>query len=183
MGPTCRAASAARVRIFLAGSYAMAVPHLTALIRDHQEQILASWEAGVRTLSSAANVPPKVLFDELPGFLDWLAGRLESGDEGEATDAARDEFAIRHARGRLALGFDIVELVSELALLRDTVLALWEGEPGEITPSEVRRFDEEIDHALALCAVEFVRALPVARAPEEPLEGRGDAPEAHAAGG
>ena len=148
----------------------MPVPHMTALIRDHSEQILASWEAGVRTLSSAANVPPKVLFDELPGFLEWLAGRLESGDE-ESTDAERDEFAIRHARGRLALGFDIVELVSELALLRDVVLSLWEAEPGEITPNEVRRFDEEIDHALALCAVEFVRALPVGGPrPEEQRE-------------
>ena len=147
----------------------MADPHpLTALIRAHHEQILASWEAGVRTLSSAANVPPKVLFDELPGFLEWLAGRLESGDAGDSTEAARDEFAIHHARGRLALGFDIVELVSELALLRDAVLALWEAEPAGVTPSEVRRFDEEIDHAVALCAVEFVRALPVATSPAEP---------------
>jgi hypothetical protein len=166
----------------------MAVPHLTKLIRDHHDEILASWEAGVRTLTSAANVPPKVLFDDLPKFLEWLAGRLESGDEGEATEAARDEFAINHARGRLALGFDIVELVSELALLRDVVLALWEAEPGEITPSEIRRFDEEVDHALALCAVEFVRALPVAPRAEEPRQDdvaldADESPEAQAAGG
>jgi hypothetical protein len=158
----------------------MSASPLTELIRNHREQILASWEAGVRTLTSAANVPPKVLFDELPGFLDWLAGRLEGADEGESTDAARDEFAIRHARGRLALGFDIVELVSELALLRDAVLALWEAEPEEITPGEVRRFDEEIDHALALCAVEFVRALPMA--PQQEVAAREAEPEAHAAG-
>ncbi|HET7754325.1 MAG TPA: RsbRD N-terminal domain-containing protein [Anaeromyxobacteraceae bacterium] len=145
---------------------------LTELIRAHHDQILASWEAGVRTLPSAANVPPKILFDELPAFLDWVAGRLESGDDGDATDAERDEFAIHHARGRLALGFDIVELVSELALLRDAVLELWESEPGDVSPSEVRRFDEELDHAVALCAVEFVRALPVQTRPETPQESR-----------
>jgi hypothetical protein len=161
----------------------MAASPLTELIRSRHEQILASWEAGVRTLTSAANVPPKLLLDELPGFLEWLAGRLESQGEGESTDAARDEFAIRHARGRLALGFDIVELVSELALLRDAVLALWEAEPGEIRPAEVRRFDEEVDHALALCAVEFVRALPTApREASEREDSREAEPEAHAAG-
>jgi hypothetical protein len=162
----------------------MAASPLTELIRSHHEQILASWEAGVRTLTSAANVPPKLLFDELPGFLEWVAGRLEAGAEGESTEAERDEFAIRHARGRLALGFDIVELVSELALLRDAVLALWEAEPGAITPAEVRRFDEEIDHALALCAVEFVRALPVAARPEPQRDDavRAAEPEGHSAG-
>lgn len=163
----------------------MAANALTRLIRDHRDQILASWEAGVRTLTSAANVPPKVLFDELPGFLDWLAGRIEGGDD-DAPEAERDEFAIRHARGRLALGFDIVELVSELALLRDGVLALWESEPAGVTPADVRRFDEEVDHALALCAVEFVRALPHSTWPREdgsPREtGEAQAGEANASG-
>ena len=125
-----------------------------------------------------------MLFDELPGFLDWLAGHLEGGDEGASTDADRDEFAIRHARGRLALGFDIVELVSELTLLRDVILALWEAEPGAVSPAEVRRFDEEIDHAVALCAVEFVRALPVPVRidADEGREGASGSEDAQAAG-
>jgi hypothetical protein len=126
---------------------------LATLIREQHADILAAWEASVRTLASAATTPRGTLFDRLPRFLGWLADRLED----EAHDAERDTFARHHALERLSQDFDVVELIAELALLRECVLGAWEADPAGVEPSEIRRLDAEIDHVMALCAVEYVR--------------------------
>lgn len=127
---------------------------LATLIRDHRAEILAEWEASVRTLASAADTGRSDLLNHLPRLLDWLAGRLAAD---EAPDTERDAIARRHALERLAQSFDVVELVSELALLRECVLGAWEAEPDGIRPAEIRQMDAEIDHVVALCVVEYAR--------------------------
>jgi hypothetical protein len=129
--------------------------HLAALMKARRTEILAAWEASVRTLASAAAAPRRDLFNRLPGFLDWLAQRLAA--DTDAPDADRDAFARHHAQERLSQDFDVVELVSEISLLRECVLDAWEHEPDGIVPADVRRMDAEIDHVIALCVVEYVR--------------------------
>lgn len=132
-------------------------------LRAEREEILAEWEAGVRTLASAARAPGPAVFDRVPEFLDWLVERLDS----DAPDEHRDAFGEHHALERLQQGFDVVEVVAELALLRECLLSAWETTPEGILPAEIRLVDAELDQVVARVVVQFVQglALPVAPAP------------------
>jgi hypothetical protein len=132
---------------------------LAQLIRDRRDEILAEWEAGVRTLASGAQTPQPALRDRVPAFLEWLATRLEDGD---ATDEERDAFSQHHATARLSRGFDLVEIVAEWSLLRDGLLQAWEAVPDGVTAADVRRMDAELDHVIALSVVEYARELQAA---------------------
>jgi hypothetical protein len=127
---------------------------LGELITRKRDDIVAAWEAGVRTLASGAESGP-ALVDRVPAFLEWLAARL--GKAG-AADAQRDAFSHRHARERLSRGFDFVEIVAEWGLLRECLLEAWEAEPDGVTPGEIRRMNAELDHVVALAVVEYARA-------------------------
>jgi hypothetical protein len=141
---------------------------LAEVIRSSRDDVLARWEAGVRTLAAGARTPQRALFDEVPAFLDGLIERLDAAPG--AADEGRDDFALRHGLERLAQGFDVVEVVAELALLRECLLEAWESAPAGITPREIRRLDAELDHVIAMVAVEYVRraGAPVAGADEGP---------------
>lgn len=129
---------------------------LAELIRTRRDELVETWEAGVRTLASAARQPGPALVDRVPAFLDWLADRL---DAEEKRDAERDAFSHDHTVGRQSRGYDLVELIAEWTLLRDVLLAAWEGAPEGITPAEIRHLDLELDHVIAVSVVEYARAL------------------------
>jgi hypothetical protein len=129
---------------------------LAELIRNGRDEIVAAWEAGVRTLASAARQPQPTLVDRVPAFLDWLADRLA---EESSPDAERDAFSHRHTDERRSRGYDLVEIVAEWSLLRDAVLDAWEAAPDGITPAEVRRMNLELDHVLAVSVVQYVRGV------------------------
>jgi hypothetical protein len=128
---------------------------LARRLRSRGDEILATWEAAVRALPRAAAAPGQALFDQVPVFLRWLADRLDVGEA--APDDDRDRFGFHHAGERLTQGFDVVEVVAELSLLRECLLDAWEAEPAGITPAEVRLANLEIDHVIALVAMEYVR--------------------------
>jgi hypothetical protein len=129
---------------------------LAERIRTRREEILSSWETGVRTLASAARTPTAVLVDRVPVFLDWLADRL---DRGDSPDDERDAFSHRHTVGRVSQGYDLVEVVGEWALLRECLLAVWEAEPDGIAPAEIRRMNLELDHVIAVSVVGYAREV------------------------
>lgn len=131
-----------------------AVSVLAERLRAGRAEILASWEAGVRTLASAARAPEPSLFDRVPDLLDWLADRL---DRAGAPDEERDAFGHRHAVERLAQGFDLVEVIGELGLLRECLLDAWVAAPEGVLPADVRRMEVELDHVVALVVLQFVR--------------------------
>lgn len=134
---------------------------LAERIRTDRDDIVAAWEAGVRTLASAARAPQPALVNRVPDFLDWLAGRLEHGD---LPDSERDVFTHEHTVERLSQGYDLVEVVAEWSLLRDCLLEVWARAPDGITPAEVRRMDLELDHVVAISVVQYARELGAAEA-------------------
>ncbi|MFY3742298.1 RsbRD N-terminal domain-containing protein [Anaeromyxobacter sp. Red801] len=127
---------------------------LAERIRESGEEVLAAWEAGVRTLASAARAPEPALLDRVPELLGWLADRL---DDGGAAEDERDAFGHHHALERLAQGFDLVEVVAELGLLRECLLDAWVAAPDGVAPADVRRMEVELDHVVALVVLRFVR--------------------------
>jgi hypothetical protein len=147
---------------------------LAERIRTERDEIVAAWEAGVRTLASAARAPQPALVNRVPEFLDWLADRLERSD---LPDSDRDEFTHAHTVERVSQGYDLVEVVAEWALLRDCLLDAWARAPEGVTPAEIRRMDLELDHVVALSVVQYARELGAA----EPGPRRAEAGEGAAA--
>lgn len=129
---------------------------LAERIRSDREEIVAAWEAGVRTLASAAKAPQPALVNRVPEFLDWLAERLERSDQ---RDSERDAFTHHHTVERLSRGYDLVEVIAEWALLRDCLLEAWARGPEGITPAEIRRMDLELDHVIAISVVQYAREI------------------------
>jgi hypothetical protein len=148
---------------------------LAERIRSKKDELVATWETGVRTLASAARAPRPTLQSHIPAVLEWLAERLERSD---LPDAERDAFSADHALERLSQGFDLVEVMSEWSFLRDVLLGVWEAEPDGVTPAEVRQLNRELDDVIAVSAVEYVRGT---RAVEAEGDG-GPSPAAEEAG-
>jgi PAS domain S-box-containing protein len=91
-------------------------------LRQNRQGILASWEAAVTADRRDVNLAGSALRDHLPALLDELALWLESGDE-PGTSRTRAA-AAEHAAGRVRDAYQLTQLISELRLLRTTILRL-----------------------------------------------------------
>lgn len=129
-------------------------PHrLTEFLRTRQQDILARWEAAVRALPSARAIDQLTLIDHIPALLDHIAELVEHGGQAPRADAAV------HSLHRLDEGFDLSEAVTELGMLRDCVLGLWQDETlGPILVAELRALDRSIDMAVAEAVHQFTVA-------------------------
>lgn len=126
---------------------------LAELVRDHREDIMERWERRARAIPSARRVPRPQLRNFIPSLLDAIAEELAQSD-GTRPAALPIATAERHGLDRLAEGFDLAEVVLELSLLRDTILALWEGGPDRI--SDLRQLNQAIDQAIVASGVRYM---------------------------
>lgn len=126
---------------------------LAAFLRERREDVLTAWEQAVQVLPCARMLTRPELRDSLPTVLDEIAVYLDrpaDAGEGEPSPPLADE----HALERLREGFDITEVVEELALLRDATLRLWQ--PSTATELEqVRDFDRALDGCMVATARRF----------------------------
>jgi hypothetical protein len=128
---------------------------LPALFRAEKERILASWEAIVCSLSGARQLSDRLIRNQMPGFLDWLIGVLE---QTERSSAFPHEQALQHASKRVNAGYDLSEVISEYAVLRDCLLETWERHPRALSSArELRLMNQAIDEAIAYTAVVYAR--------------------------
>jgi len=145
---------------------------LSQLIELHRQEVLVRWKEIVRTLSDARDLSEEHLENHVPDLIDWLAVRLR---ERDAADVHGSQMLSRvHAFQRVGDDFDLVEVLAELAVLRDVVLGLWVEQPGEATPAEVVQLNRDLDDVVAVCTTEFARQI-LARygAPREATEAMG----------
>ncbi len=128
---------------------------LSLLIRTRQEEILDAWEAIVRSLDSARRLSRPALRDQVAEYLLWLAERMERGEIGVAFP---HEYAAHHARERVSEGYDLSEVISEYAVLRDCLHEAWEREPEHLeNPVEIRLMNQALDDMIAFTAVYYAR--------------------------
>lgn len=104
-----------------------------AALRDHAEQILRAAALDMRTSQSRREQAAK------------------SRGESEHSQHAPETAAETHGLLRATDGFTLKQLVAEFRALRATVLRLWADkcEPGPDTLSDMTRFNEAIDQAVA----------------------------------
>ena len=149
---------------------------LASLIRDRQEQILDAWEAIVRSLDAARRLSRPALRDQVGEFLGWLSHRLEHGEAGASFP---HEYAIHHAHERVAEGYDLSEVISEYAVLRDCLHEAWEREPDTLeNPVELRLMNQALDDVIAFTAVFYARTK-LLHADEQPIEHEEPRPALH----
>lgn len=121
-------------------------------IRRHRASITRRWSESARGVALSRGLPKPDLLDVLPAYLSLLADRPD--------DAARQrEEIVRHVARRLQQGFDLVEVQTELELLRRAVARHWESLAPDDRPerSDVDRFDDNL-HRASLAAAECFQA-------------------------
>ncbi|MDQ0035025.1 signal transduction histidine kinase [Variovorax boronicumulans] len=142
---------------------------LAEFIKVHSDTIVAQAAQYARTLAPLAHESESTLRDHIPKILQAIVLDLENRQspgeahakslgQGAAATGTADSAAQTHGRLRARSGLQMAQLVAEYRALRAGVLRLWsEEEPVAISVSEVIRFNEAIDQAVAE-SVEFFSA-------------------------
>ena len=138
---------------------------LAKFILANVEPILAEWESFAGSLASGETMTKFALRDDAEAILRACARDMQV-DQSLAQQASKskghggadamesdrlDNASKRHARKRVASGFDIIEVVSEYRALRASVLHLWRKshpQPHLNDIDDITRFNESIDQSL-----------------------------------
>lgn len=130
-------------------------PPLSAVLRAQRAEILSCWEDEARRVASAAHLPSPQLLDHIPPLLDRVAELVER-EEQPTGGAAPEAMAHQHALARLEEGFDLAEVIQELSLLRDCILARHAsaGYPA-LEVAESRTLHRALDRAISASAVRY----------------------------
>lgn len=130
---------------------------LKSFVRRFRSEVLAAWREDVRRLPTAAELEPLRLVDSIPDMLDHLADvAAEILTEGPLY--AQCESACRHAADRLATGFELSEVVTELSLLRGCIMEVWHRELGVQHIAALRALHLALDRIIAISTERYVEA-------------------------
>jgi signal transduction histidine kinase len=127
---------------------------LSDFIRAHKGEILTDWMTAIRTLPIARDLAHPVLLDHLPDLLERIA-EMADADDGERPSLPVDA-STAHALVRLEEGYDLGEVVTEYAVLRETILRHWERHGiRAAAPQELRILNRAIDYAISVSVARF----------------------------
>ena len=131
---------------------------LCDFVQARSAEILDRWESRARAVvPTARELSGPALRDHLPALLGWIAAVVRSAHTGGAPTPGLLPRA--HGRSRTQEGYDLTEVVRELALLRRVILEMWEAEVGPTAQvREVIRLDDAIELVLARSVQAFADA-------------------------
>lgn len=153
---------------------------LADFILSNIEPILAEWELFARGIKAGAGKDSLALRDHAGEILlatvrdmnssqsiaqqyEKSCGRSQAQGDDIAGLSGASEL---HAVGRLGLGFDLLDVVSEHRALRTSVLQLWRASEPSVHDSDVydlTRFNESIDQSLGKAVSSYTRRVDQAR--------------------
>jgi PAS domain S-box-containing protein len=121
-----------------------------SFLRARRDDILAQWEKAARVNPRAAKLERLQLINFIPVLFDRIADVVEQFLAGGVAELSPG-VAARHALDRLKEGFDLGEVVNELALLRDCILRLWQEslETADRHGAEHQILTRAVDQAIA----------------------------------
>ena len=120
------------------------------LIERHHEQIVSAWTQQARQFASARGLDEPALRNIMPVYLSSL--KDSSADEHR-------KYVDIHLASRVRQGFQLAEIIGELAILERCIVELWLGEPLVERPSleDARELRTEI-HRATLQVIEMFTA-------------------------
>jgi hypothetical protein len=129
-----------------------------SFVRQYRNAILAEWRLVARELPIARELSSVSLVDHIPDLLDEVA---DIADEVAADGDVRGtvQTARYHALDRLAQGFDVTLVVTELSMLRGAAMAVWSREVVDGKIAELRALNLAIDRAMAISVGQFEQRL------------------------
>ncbi|MCQ4297604.1 sensor histidine kinase [Pseudomonas stutzeri] len=149
---------------------------LADFILENIEPILQQWEDFAKTMTPAADgMDSAALRDHAEQMLIAIAADLRTAQtakaqitksHGKARRSGDITPAETHAEIRHSSGFTIEQLIAEYRALRTSVLVLWMSSDAvskEHEVSDIVRFNEAIDQALAESVVSYADAVDAAR--------------------
>jgi signal transduction histidine kinase len=151
---------------------------LAPFILTHLDSILRDWvDFAKGSISAGRGMTELALRDDAEDILREVAREMSTRQDAEeqqaksqgagSTDnAVNHEPARAHALQRARSGFEVNQMVSEFRALRATVLRLWASDAGSADArdlTDVTRFNEAIDQALAQSLKHFVSEVDRAR--------------------
>src|SRR5258705_7542032 len=107
-------------------------------------QIVAEWQSAARGMASATRLPRQTLIDRIPELLDQIAELAEHLERDPGSTIVL-EMARRHALERVRDGFSLADVVTELSLLRASILTVWQREHVRIADTSLRAMHLAID--------------------------------------
>ncbi|MBA3541864.1 MAG: GAF domain-containing protein [Deltaproteobacteria bacterium] len=129
---------------------------LTEVLRRQRHEILAEWEAAFRRDPVARDLDRPALVDSIPQYLDRIVELAENATR--VTDIPQ-KLAEFHGVGRLDRGFNLGQVVMELALLRDIIFRhCWQPHDDPDHLLQLQILNHAIDKALSASVSEYTEA-------------------------
>lgn len=147
---------------------------LADFIRQEMDSVIAEWVAFASThVPAGANMTDLALRDHIVEILTFIADDLDSPQtaeeqitkskgDGPADTPIHQSAAEIHAALRLKDGFNIDQMVSEYRALRASVVKQWVARMqmgGDTDISDLTRFNEAIDQAIAESVAEYTKLI------------------------
>jgi signal transduction histidine kinase/putative methionine-R-sulfoxide reductase with GAF domain len=130
---------------------------LCEFLREHQHEIVADWTRRMRVLSPTRGLPESAIVDHLPQILmriSDMVGSVHTGNTVVLGNLGRE-----HALDRLGRGFNLDQIVTEFALLRQAINEIWQSRVGPtIDVGELTRLDLAFNETIRQSVVRYAEA-------------------------
>lgn len=130
---------------------------LADLLRQHRQELMASWRDEVRRLPAARDLDVPTLNDHIPDVIEELVDALVAGETESVMDLQLEKGPRVHGTERFHAGFDIVEVVAEYNIVQEVVQSLAEHNGVDISGDVSRIVNRVFDRAIAAAVDTFAR--------------------------
>lgn len=124
---------------------------LAEVLRARRDRVLKAWAEAAAELQSAQGLREEELLDHIPDLLDWAAEAVDRLSLGTTLHPPQ-VVAVRHIQDRLPRGFDLAEVLEELAILRRVLFLVWEQEGEHEVVRAGRMINQAIDEMSSAAA-------------------------------
>jgi len=127
------------------------------LIQRDSGRLLQIWRTEVRRLPAARDLDVPTLNDHIPELLAELTAALKAGHTESVLDIELAEGPKIHGAQRLRDGFDIVEVVAEYNILKETLHAIADSEGIDVSGEPNRIINRVFDRGVAMAVDTYAR--------------------------
>jgi len=123
------------------------------VLKQHRDQLIASWTSSVKASLASAPLPRAELLDRMPHFIDEITRAVHPEALPLPPSSSNAE---EHGAQRFGLGFDVAEVIREYGLLEECILDLAEREQAQFTIRDQRVLTKWLNTGMADAIAQYV---------------------------